>query len=539
MSEDLTSDVVVVGSGVAGAVTAHRLAAAGLSVLILEAGPRVDRGEAAERFRASLRKSPLSPYPMVAHAPSPDSERLDAYYLQDGPTTFEGLYLRVLGGTTWHWGGNASRLLPNDMRMRSAYGVALDWPLDYAELTRFYDAAERELGVAGDVEACLVPPGRGPFPLPPIPPTYLDRVVARAASPLGLTLKTFPQARNSRDYDDRPPCCGSATCVPLCPIGAKYDASVHVGKAEEAGARVVTEAVVHRIELDAQGRVAALRFLRPDRTEGIARGRAYVLAAHAIETPKLLLMSKGERAPQGVANRSGQVGRNLMGHVQVGFVGLAAEPVYPYRGPVETSGFAEFRDGEFRREHAAMGSGLSNQGWIRAIGPQWRAGELIGRAGGPMGAALRAEFARQMQREVAVGGSAEVLPDPENRIMPDETQRDSLGLPRPRIRFRLDDYTLRSLERGQERHQRVMAALGCTDVLEGPPRVNTSIIVGTARMGTEPAHSVVDPELRAHDHPNLFIVGSAAFPTAGISPPTLTIAALAIRAAESIRRQLA
>jgi choline dehydrogenase-like flavoprotein len=535
MADAMQADIIIVGSGVAGALVAHKLAGSGLKVIILEAGPRVDRGEAMDRFRASPNKSTLSPYVNAAHAPSPDTDRLAEYYVQSGSTVFEGLYLRAVGGSTWHWGGNASRLHPNDLAMRSQYGVALDWPIAYDSLLPHYEAAERELGVSGDPDTCLVPAPRGPFPMGPIPQTYNDRVVARAAAPLGLTLKATPQARNSAAYDDRPPCCGSAMCVPICPVGAKYDGNVHVAKAEAAGAQLIENAVAHRIELGPDRRVTAIHFLRPDGSAGVATGRAFVLAAHAIETPKLLLMSKSEAAPNGVANSSDQVGRNLMGHIQVGYVGLAADPVYPYRGPVETSGFAEWRDGPFRAQHAGMGSGSSNQGWIRAIGPQMRAAELI--KAKLLGPALRKALAEQTIREVAIGGSAEILPNLENRVTLDAA-KDGLGLPRPNLHFGLDDYTKRSMDLGQERHLAVMNALHCTSILHGPPRVNTSIIGGTTRMGTDAKTAVLDPNLRSHDHANLYVVGSAAFPTMGISPPTLTIAALALRAAAQIQHDL-
>ena len=535
MAETLQADIVVVGSGVAGAMVAAKLAAAGLKVLILEAGPRVDRGEGLERFQKSRTKTTLSAYENPPHAQSPDTDRLGDYYVLSGPTKFEALYLRAVGGSTWHWGGNASRLHPNDFRMRSQYGQAVDWPIEYAALLPYYDQAERELGVAGDPATCLVPAARGPFPMPPIPQTYNDRMVAKAAAPLGMTLKATPQARNSEAYDDRPACCGSAMCVPMCPVGAKYDGSVHVGKAEASGAQLVENAVAYRIEVGADRRITGIRFRRPDGTDGLATGRSFVIAAHAIETPKLMLMSTSEALPGGVGNSSDGVGRNLMAHIQTGFVGLAKDPVYSYRGPVETSGFAEWRDGPFRSEYAAMGSGSSNQGWARAIGPQFRAGELI--KAGMLGEKLRTTLREQIIREVAIGGSAEILPNPENRVTLDPL-KDPIGLPRPHIHFGIDDYTKRSLDAGQKRHRAIMDAMGCTSILDGGPRVNTSILGGTTRMGADPNSSVVSTDLRCHDHPNLFVVGSAVFPTMGISPPTLTIAALALRAAERVRADL-
>ena len=224
-----------------------------------------------------------------------------------------------------------------------------------------------------------------------------------------------------------------------------------------------------------------------------------------------------------------------MAHIQTGYVGLARDPVYSYRGPVETSGFAEWRDGAFRSEYAAMGSGSSNQGWARAIGPQFRAGELV--KAGLLGEPLRVALREQMIREVAIGGSAEILPDASNRVTLDDL-KDPIGLPRPHIHFGIDGYTARSLELGQKRHRAIMEALGCTSILDGGPRVNTSILGGTARMGVDARASVVSSDLRSHDHPNLFVVGSAVFPTMGISPPTLTIAALALRAVERVRGDL-
>ncbi len=147
MSDVLTADVVIVGSGVAGAITAYTLARNGVSVLILEAGPRVDRSRAVAQFRSSPTKDPNSPYPSHPKVAQPDSANIGNYYVQSGPVTFNGLQLRVVGGTTWHWGGLPLRYRPNDFVLKSKFGVGVDWPLTYDDLEPWYGEAEREIGV--------------------------------------------------------------------------------------------------------------------------------------------------------------------------------------------------------------------------------------------------------------------------------------------------------------------------------------------------------------------------------------------------------
>jgi choline dehydrogenase-like flavoprotein len=535
--EELSADVVIVGAGVAGSMLAYKLARAGVKTLLLEAGPRIDRADAVARFQASARKGPNSPYAASPIAPHPDTDDMEAYYVNAGPDAFTGLYLRGVGGTTWHMGGTASRYRPSDMRMRTLFGVGFDWPISYDALVPFYEEAERETGVSGDPTFDEGAPRRTPYPMPPVPATHLDKKVAEVLPALGLSLKVFPQFRNTVDYDDRPACCGNASCVPICPIGAKWDAGMHAAKAEQLGARLEANAVVTKLEVGAGGRIIAAHFLRPDRSLGRAKGKIFVVAAHAIETPKLLLMSTSERAPKGVANRSGMVGRNLMSQIDQVAIGLTRDPLYPYRGPVGTSGIVEFRDGPFRKTHAAVGTSVSNAGWARAVGPLEYAEELARQ--GLWGAALREKVAYRTARELMIGSTAEMLPDPENRIVPDQARRDGAGLPRPRIHFKIDDYAKRGLKDAVARQDRIFAALQATQTQTFPMSASTAIILGTARMGDDPKTSVVDKELRAHDHDNLFIVGGATFPTSGVLPPTLTIAALALRASETIQHALA
>ena len=171
MADTLTADVVIVGSGVAGAITGYALARAGVKVLILEAGPRVDRAKAVVAFRNSPTKGPNSPYPAHPKVPQPDPEDIGSYYVQAGPVTFNGLQARVVGGTTWHWGGLTLRYRPNDFRLKSKFGVGVDWPLSYDDLEPWYAEAEREIGVAGPPDYDWGSPRSSPDPMPPIAPT--------------------------------------------------------------------------------------------------------------------------------------------------------------------------------------------------------------------------------------------------------------------------------------------------------------------------------------------------------------------------------
>ncbi|MDQ3874150.1 MAG: NAD(P)-binding protein, partial [Actinomycetota bacterium] len=312
LMEEIRTDVVVVGAGIAGALAATELARTGIHVVILESGPRVDRAEAVRIFRESSVRVPEAPYPSLPYAPRPTVVDPTGYYVQEGPELFGSTYERRVGGTTWHWLGTALRLIPSDFEMKSRYGVGVDWPVSYDDLEPWYGRAEAAIGVAGADDPALGAPRSQSYPMPPIPQSYVDQRIAAAVEPLGLPVTATPQARNSRVWDGRPACCGNATCIPICPIGAKYDASVHVAKAERFGARLLAPAIVYEVDVR-PSRVDA-RFFRPDRTRGVARAKTLILAAHAIETPKLMLVSRGPEHPAGLGNERDLVGRFLMDH---------------------------------------------------------------------------------------------------------------------------------------------------------------------------------------------------------------------------------
>jgi len=543
-------DVVVIGAGVAGAMVAYRLALSGANVLILEAGSQnPSRAQMVGSYAIASIKSPHSPYVQSeadTKAPSPDSP--NDYYdqVQAPQPQYKSTYERRTGGSTWHWLGHTPRMLRSDFRMRSRYGHGpafpagfVDWPISYDDLEPWYCEAEKEMGVAGSDEEwndLFDSPRSKRFPMSPIWPSYSDLRIAEQINgkrfhDIEFRVRSTPSARNSALYDGRPPCAGNSICVPLCPIGAKYDGSVHVAKATTAGAALWEQCVVTKLEKDEDGSVHTVHFVTYGNVAQTVTAAILVLAANAIESPKLLLMSQ-------LANSSDQVGRNLMDHLSKSTFGLAPEPLFPFRGPPSTSGIESFRDGEFRSESAGFRISLNNDGWSRKSAPY---AEIIDGVMNKklIGAELQSAVFDRVTRQVRLSCSVEVAPDSNNRVELSATT-DALKLPRPKITFSPPEYSYRGLAQARETLAEMFRLIGATEVDLGDPRAydGAGHIMGTCRMGNDTKASVVDAFCRSHDHKNLFIVGSSVFPTVGSPNPTLTLAALALRAAQDVARQL-
>ncbi len=504
---------------------AARLAAAGANVAILEAGPRTDRAAAVQRYHGGD-----YPYVSPEWAPQPRTSDLDWYYVQAGEVRFSSDYERRVGGTTWHWLGNCPRLLPSDFEMNSRFGVGLDWPIAYDDLESWYLDAEHELGIAGDSDADAGSPRSGPYPMPAHPLASGDYLFKDAADSLGYELLATPQARNSiDDYQGRSICCGNATCIPICPVQAKYDATYHLGLAAADGAQIIENAVAFHIDVDADGNVSGVHYKTPDREERLITGRTYVVAANGIETPKLLLMSKGQHAPDGVANSSDQVGRNLADHPAMSTSALLPNAYAGSRGPLQLSGIDSVREGEFRGERSAFRFEVGHS----AGNPLHVARNLIAE-GLTVGKELFDRIGEIAPYQVSVTSLSEQLPDPNNRVLPDETEVDALGIPRPRLIYSHDEYTMRGLAEALRFHHEILIEMGGINRFDTGEPYGVGHLMGTYRMGDDPATSVTDPTGRAHDHANLYLAGSGLFPTSGTANPTLTIAALALLSADAI-----
>ncbi|MFJ9406737.1 GMC family oxidoreductase [Streptomyces sp. NPDC101393] len=589
-------DAIVVGAGIAGSLMAQQLGARGWHVLVLEAGVGdgdQDGGQASdgERFRAAPAKVPSSAIAANPLVPSPDvldiggvpggGYRADGYLTQDGPLPYASGYLRVNGGTGTAWTGLTPRMHPEDFRTEDL-GYGRNWPISYDELEPYYRAAEHELGVAGDLaeqrdHAGLPFPDGYDFPHRPAPASHLDRMLAERLDgrhvldpahphPIELRVVGTPQARNSTATDAHGPACeGSASCIPLCPTGAKYTPR---RTQERWGPTVtlLTRAVAGRLHTDATGRITGVEYQQyddPARPATLTRRTVHadivVLAAHAIENARLLLAS-------GLGNSSGQVGRNLMDHPVLLTWGLMPERTGPYRGPGSTSGLEGFRFGPARAARAPFRIEIGNWGWGWAAGPPddevaalLRHGnrDMPGAAGagrGLFGKALRQAVGDRIGRQFALQFEMEQSADPANRVTLDTRHRDLLGNPRPVLTYDLSDHVKRGIAAAKAVSDQIFALLGAQDhsrYEQGPAQPGWFAYggqsyayrgaghgAGTHLMGAHSADSVVDSWQRCWDHPNLYAVGCGSMPSLGTSNPTLTMAAITLRSAEQIHRDL-
>jgi len=537
-------DVCVVGAGVAGGLVAHRLADRGYDVVMLEAGKRFDRSK--DRYRMERTLRPTGPGNNVWEM----GGRRDAYS-SSGEFDYPLNETRVkgVGGTTLHWLGITPRLHREDFEMDSRYGLADDWPIDYETLQPYYASAERALGVAGRQDNPFAPPRATDYPMEAFPQSPSDAVFEAACDELGIDLHTVPQARNSEVYDGRSQCLGYSTCVPVCPSGAKYSGDVHVEKAESLGARIIDRVPVQWLEHDDAGdRVTAAVYRTPDGKQFRQSARHFVVAAGAVETARLLLLSRSEQYPDGLANSSGAVGHFFLEHPSIEATGSVAVPPNPNPIGFHTSESHQFYDTdapgqgslklEFRNADPPPFPELATRG-----GDEGTRGDLSDvLTGDAWGAALVQQLreASDQRTRLTIRATAEQLPRWDNTVALDHTQTDEFGNPVPELSFTVGDHARGTLDYASGVLEDIMSELGATDVSVDAPSepIHSSHHMGTTRMGTDPNESVVDARLRTHDLTNLTIASGGAFVTAGAMNPTLTIAALSLKAAEHIAADL-
>ena len=525
-------DFIVVGSGAAGGAVAKELAVAGFEVVVLEQGPYLrpkdfKHDEVGTRTMHQLTNDPKR-QPQTFRKTESETAKVQ----------FSAGYGREVGGGTVHFTGNWWRLHEIDFDERSRWGAVpnaelADWPLTYQELEPYYTKSEEDIGVSGlGGSNPFDGPRSKPYPLPPLPVKSSGVLFERGAKKLGLHPFPAPMAILSQQYRGRPGCVHCGFCMSFgCEVGAKSSTmAALIPVAERTGnCEIRPESYVRKIEVDARGRVTGAIYFDSKKQEVFQRAKAVVVCANGVESPRLLLMSKSNRFPEGLANSSGLVGKYLMYDNGTSVTALFDEPLNEFKSVQVSRVLHDFYNCDPKR-------GFYGGGGIDARFQQTPVQfGLRGLPGSPRwGSEWKKAIAHDFPRTMGLFSHITCLPMETNNVTLDPELKDEWGLPALRLTFKNHPDDLKTMEFILARQREIMEAAGATKVWPRPVRevTNSVHLMGTCRMGNDPKRSVVDRFNRAHDVPNLFVVDGSSMVTSGRQQPTCTIQALGYRAAD-------
>ncbi len=544
--EDKTAvDFVIVGAGGAGGVVAKELSTAGFQVVVLEQGPYLHEGDF---IHDELKFKDVFDPPFIGqevltndHTLQPNTFRKTAP--DKAVLTSFAQYGRCVGGGTVHFTGNYWRFHEVDFLERSRWGAVegtglADWPITYDDLEPYYTKAEWELGISGLAGANpFDPPRSKPYPLPPLPIKSSGVLLERGARKLGWHAYPAPTAILSQPYRGRSACAHCGFCEFFgCEWGAKSStlASV-IPIAEKTGrCEIRPNSYVRKISTDTRGRVDGVLYFDPQKQEHFQKAKAVVVCANGAETPRLLLMSKSNLFPQGLANSSGLVGKFFMLDSGSLTLGTFEYPLNDFKSVRVTRVVQDFYDSDPKRGFYG-GGGIDARFEFYPIGfaltglspdvPRW-------------GAGFKKALKENFNRTVTVFSHTTCLPLESNNITLDPDTKDAWGLPALRVTYKSHADDFKTMNFFNDRSLELLDAAGALKKWAFPVEdaAATVHLMGTCRMGNDPKSSVVDRYHRAHDVPNLFMVDGSSFVTSGRNQPTCTIQALAYRAADQIVR---
>lgn len=529
-------DFVIVGSGAAGGVLAKELSSNGFRVVVLEQGPYLtpedfvhNEIEIFENHR--LTNNPRF-QPVTFRKTPEDNAKLK-------PSV---MYGRCVGGSSVHFTANYWRFHEIDFIERSKVGELAganfaDWPIRYTDLEPYYTKVEWEVGVSGLAGASpFDPPRSKPYPMPPLPVKGSGVVFERAAWKLGYHPFPAPMAILSQPRPGRDSCVACGFCLGFgCEVGAKSSSLASMIPVAEATGRceIRPNCYVHRVETDKNGRATGVVYFDSKRNSHLQRAKAVILSANGAETPRLLLLSASPQFPNGLANSSGMVGKNLMPNSHAMALAVMDEPLNDYKGFAVSRVIHDFYEPDHDKVGFYGGGGMDARfdatpasfalSHLPPGTPKW---------GKEFKNALRQNFTRTF--EVFCHGTS--LPVESNGFSLDSDVKDAWGLPALRMTFKDHPNDLVMMKWMQDRAMEILDAAGTKTAWRESIGEQEFVVhmLGTCRMGNNSRTSVIDADHRTHDVPNLFLCDGSSFVTSGRGQPTMTIQALAFRAADRI-----
>ena len=523
-------DVVIVGAGPSGAVSALHFARAGFSVVVLEQGdwPDYDAYTGARPEHELVAPKVWHPNPNVRDNPAD-------YPIDNSETDINPLMFAGVGGSATLYGAQWMHFLPSDFRVKTLDGVADDWPYTYEDLLPYQLEIEREVGVSGLAGDPAYPP-RPAYPLSALPMGTVGKKGAEGMNKLGWHWWPGSNAIPSSKYGELNPCVRRGTCLTGCPEAAKStpDRS-HWPEAIKRGARLITGARVREIETGPNGLATGVVYIDRNGRERRQRGKTVILCANGVGTPRLLLLSANGKNPNGLANSSGLVGKRLMMHPFASILASFEDFLDSWRGPFGQQVYSL----EFYETDASRGF-VRGSKWncMPSGGPLGVSGALgskvyvaeEGKFQDFWGANLHDNVRRRFGHSLIWGIVCEDLPEESNQVVLSSDVVDSDGIPSPKIVYKVSENSQKLLQFNIDRCLESVKAAGAVEhLLSFPVRESGWHMLGTCVMGDDPARSVVDQWGATHDIPNLYIMDGSTFPTSGAVNPTATVMAVALR----------
>lgn len=533
---DADVDFVIVGSGFAGGSIAWTLARAGFKVVVFEQGPYFTEkdfrhDEVGNFFLNELTNDPKK-NPQTFRKTPKDKPQKGVHLI----------YGRCVGGSGVHFTANFWRFREIDFKERSALGPLAgtgfdDWPISYADMEPYYTRAEQVLGISGDSRLNpFEPPRSALLPLPPLPVKSSGVLFEGAAKKLGWHPFPAPMAVISRQHRGRVPCQHCGFCEGYgCEYGAKSSSLATVIREAEAtgNCEIRANSYVRKVETDRTGRATGVVYFDKDGKEQRQRARAVVVSANGAETPRLLLVSKSNLFPNGLANSSGFVGKHLMFNGNVSATGIFEHELNEWKSVQPSRVIWDFYEADLKRGFYG-GGGMDSR--FGPLGPIDAAFSAMPRDGKHWGAEYARAVRHNFSRRMDVFGHSTSLPVPTNGVELDPQLKDAWGVPALRATYRDHEDDVKTMGFFRERALELLEAAGAVQKWAAPAeeQVLGVHLLGTCRMGDEPKSSVIDRNHQTHDVKNLFLCDGSSFVTSGRGQPTETIAALGFRAGDLI-----